>query len=372
MGDLHSNGRSYGAFPKLHAAAVGALFSFACIAGAGTVRAGEIELRGAGSTFVAPLMNAWIGGYDKGRANVALRYEAVGSGEGVARFQSGAVDFGASDAYLSPADAAKVARGVVQAPTTAGMIVLAYNLPGVKERLRLPRDVYVDIFLGKIQSWDDPRIRAANPDVKLPSATIAIVSRQDSSGTTYAFTDHLAAISKAWAAGPGVGKTVEWPRAAMRARGNEGVASRIRISEGAIGYVEYGFALRLNLPMAVLENREGQFVEPTPQSGSAALASTENTPLGALDDATTNPTGAKSYPIVTYSWALLYRDYPAEKARALTAFFTYALEEGQSYAPYFGYLPLPPKVAAMGKAALARVGADLSAAAPAKAAATPQ
>jgi phosphate transport system substrate-binding protein len=336
--------------------------------------AGEVELRAAGSTFVAPLMSAWINGFDKARPNVALRYDAVGSGEGVERLLTGAVDFAASDAYLAPAEAARVARGLVQVPSTAGMIVLAYNLPGVKGQIRLPRDVYVDIFLGKIQMWDDPRIRAANPDVKLPAKTIAVVSRQEASGTTYAFTDHLAAVSKNWAAGPGVGKTVEWPRATMRARGNEGVASRIRISEGAIGYVEYGFALRLNLAMATLENKDGQFIEPTPQSGAAALASTADTPLATLDASTANPGGAKSYPIVTYSWILLYRDYPAEKSRAINAFVTYALDEGQSYAPYFGYLPLPAKIADQGKAALTRLNggvADSAAASSGRTAPTP-
>lgn len=192
--------------------------------GMGTASAADIELRGAGSTFVAPIMEAWASGLNKKRPNVVLRYDAVGSGEGVARFRAGAVDFGASDSCLSVAEAARFARHPVQAPTTAGMIVLACNLPGVRGQLKLPRDVYADIFLGKIQNWDDPRLRAANSDLKLPSKSIAVVSRQDSSGTTYAFTDHLASVSKAWATGPGVGKTVDWPGATMHARGNEGVA----------------------------------------------------------------------------------------------------------------------------------------------------
>lgn len=327
--------------------------------------AGEIALQGAGSTFVAPLMEAWINGFDNTHSNIAIHYDVVGSGEGVARFLAGAVDFGASDAYLSPGEAAKVGRGAIQAPSTAGMIVLAYNLPGVKGHVSLPRDVYADIFLGKIKRWDDPRILAANPDLNLPAQSIAVICRLDSSGTTYAFTDHLAAISKTWAAGPGVGKMIDWPSAPMLARGNEGVASRLKITEGAIGYVEYGFAIRLNLPMATLENKEGQFVAPTPQSGSAALASTADIALDALDASTTNPGGAKSYPIVTYSWLLLYRDYPADKARAVKTFVNYALEDGQSYAPYFGYLPLPSKVAEASKAAVARVNAaDAAIAAP--------
>jgi len=319
-------------------------------------------------------MESWINDFSDIRPNVGVQFDAVGSGEGAARFMAGSVDFGASDVVLAPADAAKVKRGVIQAPSTAGMIVLAYNLPGVKGHLRLPRDVYVDIFLGKIKNWDDPRIRAANPGLKLPSRSIALICRLDSSGTTYAFTDHLAAVSPAWKQGPGVGKLINWPSAPMLARGNEGVASRIRISEGAIGYVEYGFALRLGLPMATLENKEGQFVAPTPLAGTAALASTADVGLDKLDAATTNPEGAKSYPIVTYSWLLLYRDYPQEKAAAIKAFVSYALGDGQSEAPYFGYLPLPAKVEAASKAAIAQLGAAnaATAAPPANDAATPR
>jgi phosphate transport system substrate-binding protein len=333
----------------------------AATAASAPARAVEIELRGAGSTFVAPLMEAWINGFDNTRPKIAVHFAGVGSGEGVERFLAGSVDFGASDNVLSSAEAAKVGRGVIQTPSTAGMIVLAYNLPNVKGPLKLPKDVYADIFLGKIKDWDDPRIRAANPDLKLPSRSISLICRLDSSGTTYAFTDHLAAVSKSWANGPGVGKVINWPSAPMLARSNEGVAARIRISEGSIGYVEYGFALRLNLPMATLENKEGQFVAPTPQSGVAALASTADVALEALDASTTNPGGAKSYPIVTYSWLMLYRDYPPEKAQAVKAFVNYSLEEGQSYAPYFGYLPLPAKVVEKGKATLSRINTTAAA-----------
>ena len=328
--------------------------------------AGGVELRGAGSTFVAPLMNGWINYFENSQPDISVHYDAVGSGEGISRFLSGSVDFGASDNVLPPAEAKKIDGGVIQVPSTAGMIVLAYNLPGVKGRLKLPQDVYVDIFLGKIRTWNDPRIRAANKDLNLPAINIAVVSRQDSSGTTYAFTDHLAAVSKSWSAGPGVGKIIQWPNVAMLARGNEGIASKIKISQGAIGYLEYGFALRLGLQMAVLENKAGQFVAPTPLSGAAALTPTMDVSLDALDESTANPPGLKAYPIVTYSWLLLYPSYPPEKARALVSFLTFAYDEGQSYAPYFGYLPLPQPVIEQARTALARFGTS-SASAPGKA-----
>ena len=319
--------------------------------------AAPVELHGAGSTFVAPLLKAWIDRFDMVQEGTSIKYDVVGSGEGVARFKAGTVDFGASDTVIPVVEAEKVQRGVVQVPSTAGMIVLAYNLPGVKGQLRLPQDVYVDIFLGKIRSWRDARIVAANHGLNLPSTDIAVIVRQDSSGTTYAFTDHLSAASKSWSnGGPGVGMLVDWPHVSMQVRGNEGVASRIKISEGSIGYVEYGFALRLGLPMAVLQNKDGQFVAPTPQSGAAGLAaSSAGVGLDALDESTTKPSGPKSYPIVTYSWLLLYRSYTAEQTQSLTSFVDYVLDDGQSYAPYSGYLALPPSVVQLGKAALAKV-----------------
>jgi phosphate transport system substrate-binding protein len=325
-----------------------------------------VELRGAGSTLVAPLVNGWIKQFESAQPNVGIRYDAVGSGEGISRFLSRSVDFAGSDNPLSPSNAKKIDAGAVQVPSTAGMIVLAYNLPGVNGKLKLPQSVYADIFLGKIRTWNDPRIRAANKGLDLPALTIAIVTRQDSSGTTYAFTEHLAAVSKAWSEGPGVGKVIQWPSVAMLARGNEGMASKIKISQGSIGYVEYGFALRLGLQMAVLENKDGQFVAPTPQSGAAALTPSVDAGLETLESSTINPPAPDAYPIVTYSWFLLYPSYPAEKARALISFLTFAYDEGQNSAPYLGYIPLPKHVIGQARAALARFGTS-SAAAPEKA-----
>ena len=182
-----------------------------------------------------------------------------------------------------------------------------------------------------------------------------MIGRQDSSGTTFAFTSHLAAVSRRWTEeGPGVGKVVDWPHGAMLARGNEGVASRIKISEGAIGYVEFGFAHRLGLPAALLRNKEGQFVAPTPESGTAALAASAGSGLDGLSASLTNPAGSLAYPIVTYSWLLLYEHYPADKAKAINAFVEWGLGEGQTFAPDRGYLALPRAVADLAKSVLSR------------------
>src|SRR5262245_65321552 len=233
----------------------------------------RIVLQGAGATFPAPLYKKWIGVFTSQNPDVSVEYKEVGSGEGVQRFVAQTVDFGASDAAMTDEQMAKVANGARPVPATAGMVVLAYNLPGVEGALKLSRDVYADIFLRKIVTWNDPRIRAINPGLKLPNRSIVIAARQDRSGTTFALANHLSAISSEWKRGPGVGVAIDWSGRAMLARGNEGVAGLVKSSEGAIGYMEYGFAERLRLRMAQLQNKAGRYVSPGDRTGQAALAS---------------------------------------------------------------------------------------------------
>ena len=323
------------------------------VPGAAAETPSRVALSGAGATFPAPLYYKWLELYAKEHPDVAITYDSVGSGDGIARFVAGTVDFGASDAAISTADAARVSRGALVVPATAGLVSLAYNLPGLGGPLKLPRDVYVDILLGGITNWDDPRIQGANPTLNLPKRTIAVVARLDKSGTTFALTNHLSAISEKWKAGPGIGTGIEWPRRAMLARGNEGVASRIKISEGSIGYVEYGFAKRLGLPMAELQNKAGNFVAPGEASGQSALAegatdATDGKPVFISDPAT-----AAAYPVVTYSWLLLYKQYPdARKRAALQEFLSWGLTAGQGIGTPLGYIPLPESVVSQGKSAL--------------------
>ena len=311
-----------------------------------------VSLRGAGSTFAAPLYKKWIDEYSVSHRNVSVSYDAVGSGEGVKRFLAESVDFAGSDVILSDSEIAQVPNAIML-PVTAGMIVLAYNIPGVNSEIKLPRDVYVDIFAGKIKKWDDPRIQAANPSIVFPSRTIAVVARSDGSGTTAAFTNHLAAISPSWrAAGMGVGKLIEWP-SAMLAPGNEGVAARIRLSEGSIGYVEYWFAQRLGLRMAALQNKSGAFITPTANSGEFALSG-RVAQVKELDASVADPAGPRAYPITTYSWMLLYPQYrDSAKGVALREFALWGLSQpGQDYGAQLGYLPLSDDVVSIGKKAL--------------------
>jgi phosphate transport system substrate-binding protein len=325
-------------------------------AGQPSTSSNKTRLEGAGATFPALLYKKWIGLYTAQNPDVVIDYKDVGSGEGVKRFLASTVDFGASDAALTDEQIARVQRGARLIPMTAGMVVFAYNLPGLGGDLKLSRDVYADILLGKIAKWNDPRIRAINPTLMLPNSNIALVARQDGSGTTFALSNHLSAISSAWKTGPGTGYVVNWTARAMRARGNEGVAALIKLSEGSIGYVEYAFALRLGLRMAHLQNKAGQYVTPNDRSGQAALASNivqmpENLRLFLPD-----PGGNDSYPIVSFSWLLLYNTYDDnQKSAALKRFVSWGLSLGQSYSAELGYVPLPSDVASLSRGSLDRV-----------------
>ncbi|MEH2027522.1 phosphate ABC transporter substrate-binding protein PstS [Nostoc sp.] len=304
---------------------------------------GTVKLTGAGASFPAPLYDTWFTDLNKKYPNLQVDYASVGSGAGVEQFIKGTVDFGASDVAMKDEEIQKVPadRGVILLPVTAGSIVLAYNLPDVPE-LKLPRAVYADILLGKITSWDDAQIAKANPGAKLPKEAIVVVYRSDGSGTTGVFTKHLSAISPEWKTKVGEGKTVNWPKG-VGAKGNEGVTAQIQQTQGSIGYVEYGYAKQNSLKFAALENKGGKFVVASEESASKTL---ESVPLPAnLRSFISDPEGADSYPIVTYTWILAYKKYPnAAKAKAIEAAIEYALSEGQKQASALGYVPLPQNV----------------------------
>lgn len=306
--------------------------------------ANNTSLTGAGASFPAPLYQNWFVELNKEIPKLQVNYQSVGSGAGVEQFTAGTVDFGASDVAMKDDEIAKVSKGVLLLPMTAGSIVLAYNLPEVKG-LKLSREVYVDILLGKIKKWNDPKIVSANPDLKLPDKVITVVHRSDGSGTTGVFTKHLSSISPEWKSKIGEGKTVSWPTSGgfVGAKGNEGVTAQIQQTEGAIGYVEYGYAKNNNLTFAALENKSGTYVEATPESASATLDAVE-LPEN-LRAFITDPEGANSYPIVTYTWLLAYKKYDdPQKAKAMEIMIQYCLTKGQDVTSTLGYVPLPPKV----------------------------
>jgi phosphate transport system substrate-binding protein len=296
-------------------------------------------LQAAGASFPAGLYQRWfadLASKDKIRVN----YQSVGSGAGVRQFQAGTVDFAASDKPLDAQDAAAIKRGVVQLPLTAGAIAVAYNLPGCK--LKLSQEQLVQIFEGKIRNFQQ---------LGCADQLIQVVVRSDGSGTTYNFTNSLAAFSPSWKKGPGVGKSVNWPTG-VGAKGNEGVAASLLQTKGSIGYVEAAY-VRGGLQAAAIANRAGSFSLPDAANASQALATIN---LG--DDLTgSDPNPSAGYPIVTFTWVLLYKDGNAAKLPALQRTFNYALSEAaQKQAPSLGYIPLPAPVLAKAKDALARVG----------------
>jgi len=286
--------------------------------------------------------------------NIRVNYQAIGSGAGIRQFTEGLTAFGASDAAMSQAevDQFKKERGsdVQLVPMTAGSVVICYNLPGITGKLKLARKTYLRIFLGEITSWNDKAIAENNPTLHLPDLEITVVRRADGSGTTYAFTNHLDAVGKnlgiPWT--PGVGKSVVWPKKDMiGGRGNPGVAAQILQIPGAIGYLESGFAELGEIPMAILENKAGNFVASTTESGRAALANAK-----IPDDFriwVPDPDAPNGYPIVTYTWLLCYKDYSKfrgdpKTGAALQMVIRFCLTDGQRFSDELHYIPLPKNV----------------------------
>lgn len=325
---------------------------------------GPVTLNGAGATFPFPLIDTWRVEYQTVEPGVNINYQSIGSGGGVKQFTEKTVDFGATDAPLTPEEETN-APGAVHIPETIGSVVAAYNIPGVPDKgLKLTGPVLADIFLGKITKWNDPQIVELNPELSLPDADIVTVHRSDGSGTTFVWTDYLSAVSPEWSDQIGKGKSVQWPTG-LGAPGNEGVANGIRGSENTIGYVELAYALTTGMPFAFIQNQAGNFVEPTLASTEAAVAASAAT-LPAGDASWNNVTvvnapGDDSYPIASFSYLLLYKelaDNPTmtdAKARALIGFIQWAITDGQQFAPELEYVPLPEEVVKLNQETLSQI-----------------
>jgi len=308
-----------------------------------------IKLKGAGATLPAPLYRKWFKAYNRAHPNIQVEYKSVGSSSGVKSFMERTVDFAASDTGMKPEDMAQVEGGVQLLPMTGGAVVLAYNLRDIPD-LRLSRNAYVGIFNGTVTKWNDPLIAKANPHVNLPDQPIHVIVRADGSGTTYVFTKHLSAISPQFEKSVGADSLPKW-NFRMRAAGNEGVTESIMTTPGAIGYVEYSYAYSEGVPMAVLENKAGNYVAPAVDSAEAALRPAEVPPdmIVWVPD----PPATDAYPIVTYTWIVVYKGYDnKEKLDALKGLIGYGLTDGQKESAALGYVPLPAAVAAKARAAV--------------------
>jgi phosphate transport system permease protein/phosphate transport system substrate-binding protein len=310
-------------------------------------------INGAGATFPFPLIDTWRVDYQKVQPGVNINYQSIGSGGGVKQFTEKTVDFGATDAPLTENESQK-ASGAVHIPETIGSVVAAYNIPSVPDKgLKLSGEVLAEIFLGTITKWNDPKIQSLNTDKTLPGDDIVVVHRSDGSGTTFVWTDYLSNVSTAWNDQLGKGKSVEWP-VGIGAPGNEGVANAIKGTPNTIGYIELSYALTTNTPFAFIQNKEGNFVEPSLASTNAAVQSYVATlPKGDgvwTDVTLVNAAGADSYPIASFSYLLLYKELSTDpnmnqgKAKALVDFISWAITDGQKTAESLDYVPLPDGV----------------------------
>ncbi|MGZ8455547.1 MAG: phosphate ABC transporter substrate-binding protein PstS [Gemmatirosa sp.] len=305
---------------------------------------GAVDLTGAGATFPYPLYSKWFSEY-AAQKSVRINYQSIGSGGGIRQLSEQTVDFGASDAPMTDEEMAKAKGGpIVHIPTVLGAVVVTYNVPELQQPVRLTGEALADIFLGRITKWNAPQLAALNPGMALPARDILVVRRSDGSGTSYIFTDYLAAVSPAWAAGPGKGKEVRWP-VGLGGKGNEGVAGQVKSTPGTIGYVELAYATQNQLPVAAIHTASGNFVTPSIESVTAAAAGgAERLPENSdYRVSIVNAPGAQAYPISSLTWLLVYETQrDSVKGRKLVEFLGWALHDGARYAAPLDYAPLPP------------------------------
>ncbi|MBN2526691.1 MAG: phosphate ABC transporter substrate-binding protein PstS [Deltaproteobacteria bacterium] len=301
-----------------------------------------ITLTGAGATFPFPIYSKWAHAY-KNVNGTKLNYQSIGSGGGIAQIKAKTVAFGASDAPLKPEELDEV--GLIQFPMIMGGVVPVVNLEDIAPgQLKLSQKVLADIFLGKVKKWNDKAIAADNPNVKLPDTDVSVVHRADGSGTTWIFTNYLDKISEEWKSKVGTGKSVEWPTG-VGGKGNEGVAAYVQRIKGAIGYVEFAYALQNKMSHVKLQNKDGNYVDPTIESFQAAAANADWKNAPGFYLVLTEQPGAASWPITGASFILMYKnqDKPDVAKEALN-FFDWCFANGAKAATDLHYVPMPKEV----------------------------
>ena len=301
----------------------------------------QMTINGAGATFPYPIYSKWFDEYAKVDPSVRFNYQSIGSGGGQKQILAQTVDFGASDGPMSDDNLAKAPGKLLHIPTVAGADVVAYNLPG-NPVLKLDPGAIAGVFLGQIKKWNDPKIAALNPGIKLPDQDIVVVHRSDGSGTTYIWTDYLSKISSEWKQKVGTNTSVNWPTG-LGGKGNEGVAGQIKQTPGALGYVELIYAVQNKMPYADVKNASGEFMKASLESITAAMATAQ-----IPDDfrfSMTNAPGKDAYPIAGATWLLVYEQQKdAMKGKKLVEFLKWAMKDGEKMARDLQYAPLPEKV----------------------------
>jgi phosphate transport system substrate-binding protein len=299
------------------------------------------DITGAGATFPFPVYSKWSEAY-KDKSGVGVNYQSIGSSGGIKQIKAKTVDFGATDAPMKADEAEK--EGLVQFPAVIGGVVAIVNLTGVKPgEIKLTGDLLAKIFMGSITTWNDKQIKEMNPSVKLPDEYITVIHRADGSGTTFTFTEYLSKVSPEWKDKVGTGAAVKWPAAtSVGGKGNEGVAANVSRVKNSIGYVEFAYAKKNKLSHINLKNKDGQIVEPDDLTFAAAAAGTDWSKFPAMAASLTDASGAKSWPITTATFILMYKN-PTNKVTSAEAlkFFDFAFKDGKKMALDLDYVPLP-------------------------------
>ena len=313
-----------------------------------------LRLNAAGATFPFPLYSKWFDAYHK-KTGVQVNYQSIGSGGGIQQLKKQTVDFGASDAPMSDEELSEMPSPVEHLPTVAGAVVVAYNLPNVPTGLKLTQEAVAGIFLGRIKRWNDPAIAGPNRGVSLPNTPIVVAHRSDGSGTSYVFTNYLAAVSPEWKAKVGAGKSVDWP-VGLGGKGNEGVTGLITSTEGAVGYVELAYAHSSDLAVASIRNLAGQFIAPTVPAVTAAARGAAGEMEKDIRAPILNSPDPEAYPIASFTYLLVYRRMPdAKRAQAVLDLLHWCNTEGQKLAAALDYAPLPDAVVKLNEATLERL-----------------
>jgi phosphate transport system substrate-binding protein len=320
---------------------IGKLLGLSIALGLGANASAQMMINGAGATFPYPIYSKWFDEYTKVDPSVRFNYQSIGSGGGQKQIMAQTVDFGASDGPMSDDNLSKAPGKLLHIPTVAGAVVITYNVEG-SPALKFDGETIAGIFLGQIKKWNDPKIAATNPGVKLPDKDIVVVHRSDGSGTTFIFTDYLSKISPEWKSKVGTNTSVSWPTG-IGGKGNEGVSGQVKQTPGALGYVELIYAIQNKMAYAEIKNAAGEFIKPTIDSVTAALA-IANIP----DDfrfSMTNAPGKDAYPIAGATWLLVYQQQKdAAKGKKLVEFLKWALTKGEAIAKDLDYAPLPESV----------------------------
>jgi phosphate transport system substrate-binding protein len=303
--------------------------------------ADQVLINGAGATFPYPIYSKWFAEFHNVDPTVDINYQSIGSGGGIRQLLDKTIDFGASDAPMTDEQLAKANPPILHIPTVMGAVVITYNLPAVKQPLKLTGELIADLFMGKIENWNDPALVKLNPELaEVKDTPVIVTHRSDGSGTTMVFSDYLSKVSPEWKLKVGAGNALKWP-VGLGGKGNEGVTGLVKQAPGSIGYTELSYSSNNRLPVAQVKNKDGNFVMPSAKAVTAAANSfIKNMPKD-FRISITDASGKDSYPLSSFTYILVYQTMDAKKGQKFISFLNWALGDGQKLAEPLTYAPLP-------------------------------